>query len=466
MFSAYSIFLFVLILGQWGAVVFAQTISGTFRQLPRQKIRLEGFNGLKTYGIDSVTTDDSGRFSLAYSPTDKGVGYLESLDKKPLFLILSGEDIVVEGDLPGGVVESVKILKGQENQWFEKYGAEQPRREQALSAWSYLESSYKTDPLFSIQKKPNQAIQEEQKRLRTEDSLFVAGLPDKSYVKWYLPIRKLVSSVSNIARYRTQEIPATFAAFRKLNYADARLYKSGLFRDAIDNHFWLIENSGRSLDSVFLEMKISIDAMLPGLAVDEKKYNEVCDYLFDVLERRSLFQASEYLALKVLNESACTVDGNLAKQMETYRAMKKGNTAPDFSFAGEILHRDNSALQKLSDITTPYRLVVFGAGWCPKCREELNELAKVYSKIRGYGMEVVFVSLDEDAQIFRDFAGKFPFISMCDYKKWENAIAQSYYVFGTPTMFLLDKDRKIVLRPVSVKQVDAWVDWYLAGEGR
>ncbi len=55
---------------------------------------------------------------------------------------------------------------------------------------------------------------------------------------------------------------------------------------------------------------------------------------------------------------------------------------------------------------------------------------------------------------------------MCDYKKWENTVAQSYYVFGTPTMFLLDKDRKIVLRPVSVKQVDAWVDWFLAGEGR
>jgi hypothetical protein len=33
-------------------------------------------------------------------------------------------------------------------------------------------------------------------------------------------------------------------------------------------------------------------------------------------------------------------------------------------------------------------------------------------------------------------------------------------------MFLLDKDRKIVLRPVSVKQVDAWVDWYLAGENK
>jgi hypothetical protein len=26
---------------------------------------------------------------------------------------------------------------------------------------------------------------------------------------------------------------------------------------------------------------------------------------------------------------------------------------------------------------------------------------------------------------------------------------------------LLDKNRKIILRPNSVKQMDAWVDWYL-----
>ncbi len=462
MSQKHSLFILLFFLSFSSLCLPAQTLTGIFRQLPHQPIQLEAFNGLKTYVVDSDTTDASGNFSFHYSTTDKGVGFIQSVDKKPVFVLLTGEDIELEGATPSQI-ETVHMLKGEENQWFEQYAAEQPRREQALSAWSFLETSYKTDPLFSNQKKPNQAIQEEKNRLHLQDSLFVSGLPDKSYVKWYLPTRKLVSSVSNIARYRTDEIPATLAAFRNLNYADARLYRSGLFRDAMDNHFWLIENSGKSLDSVFAEMKISIDAMLPRLSADEKKYNEVCDYLFDVLERRSLFQASEYLALKVLNESACTVDGNLARQMEIYRAMKKGNVAPDFEFKGDVLNRPSEATKKLSDITTPYRLVVFGAGWCPKCREELNELAKVYDKFQSYGMEVVFVSLDEDAQIFRDFAEKFPFISMCDYKKWDNEIAQAYYVFGTPTLFLLDPERKIVLRPVSVKQVDAWVDWFLGG---
>ena len=96
-----------------------------------------------------------------------------------------------------------------------------------------------------------------------------------------------MSSVSVVAQYPTNEIPATIAAFRALDYTDKRLYKSGLFKDAIESHFWLLENCGKSLDSVFIEMQLSIDAMLVNLVKDEQKLNEVTDYLFDLLERHS-----------------------------------------------------------------------------------------------------------------------------------------------------------------------------------
>ena len=63
-------------------------------------------------------------------------------------------------------------------------------------------------------------------------------------MNYYLPLRKLVSSVSTIAQYRTEEIPAAIVAFRNIDYTDPRLYKSGLVADAIESHFWLLENSG------------------------------------------------------------------------------------------------------------------------------------------------------------------------------------------------------------------------------
>ena len=89
------------------------------------------------------------------------------------------------------------------------------------------------------------------------------------------------------------------------------------------------------------------------------------------------------------------------------------------------------------------------------------EIAKQYATWKAQGVEVVFVSLDEDKTQFNRYATDFPFISICDYKKWESPIAKDYYVFGTPTMFLLNDKREILLRPNSVKQMDAWVDWVL-----
>ena len=439
----------------------AQTISGKLSFLANQEISLEGFNGLQTYAIATTKIDANGNFKLAYASTDLGMGYLKSTDNKPLLVVLSGEEIELLGESLSNT-QTIKITKGKQNQWFEQYAQQHPRREQALSAWDYLEKIYTTDSLFTVQAKPRKAILQEKQRIQKQDQLFLQSLPPNSYVSWFLPVRKLVSSVSTIAQYRTKEIPATMAAFRDLDYTDKRLYKSGLFKEAIESHFWLLENCGKPLDSVLVEMQFSIDAMLTPLKKDEQKLNEVTDYLFDVLEKRSLFKASEYLALKVLNEVSCTINSDLARQLETYRAMKVGNTAPDIVFPTTRVNPTNDfTIHKLSDLTSNYTLVVFGASWCPKCKEEMPAIAKLYRTWKAQGVEVLLVSLDEDQKAFYEFTINYPFISITDLKKWDGTIVKDYYVFGTPTMYLLDKNRKIILRPNSVKQMDAGVDWYL-----
>ncbi len=457
-------FLFCLLIAH---LSIAQSITGRFTHLDKQEIKLEGFKGLKTYAISNATADEKGNFKLSYTKEDFGVAYLISSDKKPLLVVLSGEDIEITGDALSAA-ETIHIKKGKENLLFEQYATEHPRREQALSAWIYLEKIYTLDSLFSVQKVAVKDIQIEKQRIKAEDAAFLAKLPKESYVSWFLPTRKLVSDVSTVAQYRPEEIPATIADFRAMDYTDQRLYKSGLFKDAIESHFWLLENSGKSLDSVFIEMKISIDAMMVNLLKDEKKLNEVTNYLFDLLERQSLFQASEYLALKVLNETSCIIESDLAKQLESYRAMKKGNIASDINFGNSTyLNGVKQAMfSNLTNLTTPYTLVVFGASWCPKCMEELPKLTQNYVKWRNLGVEVVYISLDTDQQVFEQSVKSYPFFAYCDYKKWESQVVQDYYVFGSPTFYLLDAKRKILLRPNSITQMEAWVDWVLVQGNR
>jgi thiol-disulfide isomerase/thioredoxin len=437
------------------------TITGTFLGLNNQQIKLVGFSGFDTYTIDSVNINDNGTFSLSYDKKDYGIGYLSAKDNKLFFIVLSGEDIFLKGD---SFAESIEILKGKENRIFEQYASEHAKREQALSAWGYLEKVYTKDSLFTEQETPKLAITKEMKRIKSEDSLFLAGLHPDSYVSWYLPVRKLVSSVSTIAQHRTEEIPTAIASFREIDYTDARLQKSGLLADVIESHFWLLENSGRSLDSVYIEMNKSIDILIRNLLPDEQRLNEITEHLFKFLEKRSLFKSSEYLALKLLNEQSCTINNDFAAQLESYRAMKKGNIAPDFDFNKDVIAPgDETSKQpkKLSEIRSKYIVVVFGASWCPRCPQELSKISGLYKKLKEQGVEVVFVSLDEDERIFKNFAKVFPFISTCDYQKWESPIVQSFHVFATPTIYLLNDKREILLRPNLVSQLDSWIDWYL-----
>ena len=440
------------------------TITGTFPNLANQHIKLVGFNGFDTYAIDSTKANEKGEYQLSFGKEDYGMAYLLSKDDKSFVVILAeNENLQLAGDnfaLP----ETIVIKSSKQNKLFEQYASEHPRREQTLSALDYLTKIYRKDSLFVVHETPKQAIETEKRRIKTEDSLFLANLPPNTYVSYYLPLRKLVSSVSTIAQYRTEEIPATIQAFREIDYTDARLYKSGLLKEVIESHFWLIENSGRSLDSVYIEMNKSIDILVANLLPKEQKLNEIIEYLFKFLEKRSLFKSSEYLALKLLNEQGCTINNDFAAQLESYRAMKKGNIAPDFDFNKDIIVPGDVAKiqpKKLSYLKSKYTVVVFGASWCPQCPQELSKISGLYKKWKEQSVEVVFVSLDEDERIFKNFAKVFPFISMCDYQKWESPIVKSFHVFATPTIYLLNDKREILLRPNSVSHIDSWVDWYL-----
>lgn len=440
------------------------TITGTFPALHNQLVKLSGFKGFDTYIIDSIRVNSRGNFTLSFGLNDYGMGYLTAEDNKSFSVILAkGENLNFKGET-FALPETVVITSGKQNLLFEQYAIEHQRREQVLGAWDFLGRIYSSDTLFAVHGKPKNDIEAEKHRIKQEDNAFLAGLGPDTYLSWYLPVRKLVSSVSTIAQYRTEEIPVAIAAFRAMDYTDTRLYKSGLLGNAIESHFWLIENSGRSLDSVFIDMNISIDHIISNIVTDEKKFGEITGFLFKLLESRSLFTSSEYLALKVLNETSCTIDNDLAAQLENYRAMKIGNTASDFAFGDDFFapgYEPGKAPQNLNDLKSKYTMVIFGASWCPKCPAELSQIARLYEKWQIHGVEVVFVSLDDHKQVFHNFAGIFPFISTCDFQKWESPVVKAWYVFATPTLYLLNDKREIVLRPGSVEQMDAWVDWYL-----
>jgi len=77
---------------------------------------------------------------------------------------------------------------------------------------------------------------------------------------------------------------------------------------------------------------------------------------------------------------------------------------------------------------------------------------------KDHGLEIVFISLDTQKSDYENFVKGFPWISSCDFKGWESKPVVDYCIFGSPTMYLLDANNVIKLKPISAAQINAWFE--------
>jgi hypothetical protein len=90
--------------------------------------------------------------------------------------------------------------------------------------------------------------------------------------------------------------------------------------------------------------------------------NEVTDLVFTIFERQGLNELSEYVALKTLNDEECVLNDATARKLERYRKMKVGHKVEDIIFAALCSFPIQKEVEQLSEIDSPYTLVVFAAG--------------------------------------------------------------------------------------------------------
>ena len=435
----------------------AQTITGTLKQHAGQQITLTGFNYYKSYALTKTTLDSSGNFTLNYPEGYKGMAILKTQDNSSLVFVLTEPNIQLTGTHLQET-DNLVFTNSTANKNFIKYAKDQGVRGNVLSALDFLKPLYQNQALLLAQENVLKTIENEQARLKKEDTNFITNLSKSSYVRWFIPFRKMVQEMPSIVRTKTHQIPNAIAVFRKTDFNHPNFKNSGLFKEFIEGHYMLLENMGQSLDSIAVQMNASTEHLVENLSHNEVLLNTVGEQLFNYLEKRSLFKASEYLSLKLLSNNQCTINTDLAKKLEGYRAMKVGATAPDIIFKNQ----DKSALStdRLSAIKTT-KLVVFGASWCPNCKTEVVELLKQYDNWTAKNIAIVYISIDTDKAAFKTAYANAPWQTHCDFKGWETQAAKDYYVSGTPSYFLLDADNKILVRPKTVAHANAWLNQFV-----
>ena len=129
------------------------------------------------------------------------------------------------------------------------------------------------------------------------------------------------------------------------------------------------------------------------------------------------------------------------------RGVEIGSIAPDFAL------EENG--MKLSSITDDHILLIFWASWCTHCQKEMPEIKTLLDN-SGIKMTTIAVSIDTDSTAWEGFVrtnGLTSWIHSSELKGWKGNAPKLYNIYATPTMLLLDKEKRILAKPDDVEQL-------------
>ena len=151
--------------------------------------------------------------------------------------------------------------------------------------------------------------------------------------------------------------------------------------------------------------------------------------------------------------AACTIGGDEDSDYGT-GLLERGTPAPDFVITENT---DGSDL-RLSDLQGCYVLVEFWASWCPDCQKETENMKQMYATYAPQGVVFVGVSFDTDRDQWQQYISEngLSWIQFSELKPWkESSISTAYNVRWIPTLYLIDKDGRVVLGTVSVAEMSS-----------
>jgi thiol-disulfide isomerase/thioredoxin len=124
-----------------------------------------------------------------------------------------------------------------------------------------------------------------------------------------------------------------------------------------------------------------------------------------------------------------------------------GKTFPEFSFA----YADGTKA-KFSDSHGKIRVFDLWATWCGPCIASMPRVESLYQKVKGQGVEVIGLNvMDEEARFkewVKEKSGDFHYRFARDYdgkNHKSSGVAEKLGVYAIPTIFLVDKNDKVVL---------------------
>jgi thiol-disulfide isomerase/thioredoxin len=435
-----------------GLVAQTYSIKAHITRLPVNKIVLTRVHGDDLYTVDSlIATGQDFNFEL---PQDSPIGLYRLIlgkTKRAEFmgggpqiidLIFNNENITISSDF-NFPADSLKIIDSEENKIYYSFLKEYDDLEYRIQQVYPVVINYpKSTDFFESAVDEFHTLQRDQRDLAEEFSQKFPGTYASRIIKMYrTPFLEGTWTEMERVLYMREHF------FEGLNFDDKLLLNSNIYTKKIIDYLSLYRNSNlvqSEQEDLFIE---AVDKILSSTNQDRDVYGFVLNYLVKGFEKFKFEKVLTHIADNWLGEG-CETDNKtlLLKRVESYRKMAPGNIAPDI-----MLEDINGNPVALSESGHEYTLVLFWASWCPHCKSMMPQLKKWYNEERTVDMEIMAVSIDTSKTAWQNMVtdNNLQWINCSEPSGWDGKVAMDYNLYATPTMFILDRNRKILAKPVT-----------------
>lgn len=262
------------------------------------------------------------------------------------------------------------------------------------------------------------------------------------------------------------EVPETLREpVARANYVVAHFWDSMDFGDTVRSHNAdFIEQNFANYISLFpyAETNVLYDAvgkLLDAAATDSAAYILLAKtaekYLYE--PNSPMYSEEHYLPfLEKMADSPLLNKVRLQYQLEAVHKNRPGMTAADFTF----LTRDGRKTSLRKTKTNGHLLLMFYDPDCDHCKEIMGDLqasGTLSAAIVSGRITVLAIYSGEDRELWKETAPSLPerwIVGMDTNDLEENGL---YVLQAMPTLYLLDKDKKVVLKDVLPERLYDWI---------
>ncbi len=425
------------------------SISGTINGCAGKKVVFSRMYGKEIIGIDSVFLPKNCTFKFAFPDTQYVGVFRITLGKTDNDFIFNKENIVFATDT--NHAGKVIILKSDENIQYYSFIAKTRLLNDSIEKLTQKGNAlYNKDPKGNAATLKKLALQiddlsaqlrkQAETQIRMHPGMYATRLikakllPDfDAYMK-----RKDAGEYPNEAAFLKEHF------FDNIDFSDSTLLHSEIIFEKIGEYLQYYADPPSEA-----AYKKCIDFILVRTDVNKNVSEYVMNTLIRSFDHTDWEGVYSYIVEKYLAQTTCSdeqTSKSLAQRSSTINALKTGNKAPSIK-STDVQGKEIA----LDSIKAKYTLVVFWASWCEHCEKALPIVEELYKTYSPKGLEVFAVSIDTVRQEWLSATNrfKFPWINTCDLKGIDGPSVAAYNVWRTPTFYLLDKDKKIIERPIS-----------------